>query len=386
MKDEGGRMKVMERRRFIKTLSLGVGGSVLFPSILLAQKNSFDLALEGQELLAQGKYKEAVVRLSQAVRIDPQNEWIWGLLGRAYFQQGKMRKSLESFRHVLRINPDDTYSRMMVDIITQKPLPPEEKPVRPMSELEKKALEEEKQIFARLSESQGLGYRIQRIVLDPGHGGFDSGAVGLNKLQEKNVNLELAQKTARILKNMDSGLKIFMTRTDDYYVPLSARTTTANQYNADIFISFHINANRNRKPRGMETYFCAEKASSKEAARVARFENSVLKYEKHDLVQKGYVNIEEILFLFERKRYWEAGGKAAHIVQKNLARSVHLRNRGVHSANFYVLRRAKMPSILLETGFISNPEEEKLLADEQFRHNLAVSIARAICSLKQTGV
>ncbi|WP_457572146.1 N-acetylmuramoyl-L-alanine amidase [Desulfovulcanus sp.] len=377
----------MKRRIFIEALAFGLGGSILFPAKLMAQKNSFDLALEGQELLAQGKYKEAIALLTQASKMDRENEWIWGLLGRAYFQKGDMRKSLESFRQVLKINPDDTYSRMMVDIITQKPLPPkEEKPIRPLSELERKALEEEKHIFARLSDSRGLGYRIQRVVLDPGHGGFDSGAVGLNKLQEKNVNLDLAQKTARILKKLDPGLKIFLTRTDDYYVPLSARTTTANQYNADMFISFHINANKNRKPRGMETYFCAEKASSKEAARVAQFENSVLKYDKQDLVQKGYVNIEEILFLFERKRYWEAGGKAAQEIQKNLATSVSLRNRGVHSANFYVLRRAKMPSILLETGFISNPDEERLLGNEQFRYKLATSIAQAIFSLKETGL
>ncbi len=135
----------------------------------------------------------------------------------------------------------------------------------------------------------------------------------------------------------------------------------------------------------METYFCSERASSKEAARVAEFENSVLKLEKNELIQKGYVNIEEILFLFERKRYWEAGGEVASLIQNNLKNRLPLKNRGVHSANFYVLRRAKMPSILLEMGFISNPEEEKLLAQSDFRHKLALSIASSIVSLKRAG-
>ncbi|HCO12438.1 MAG TPA: hypothetical protein DIT19_04350 [Desulfonauticus sp.] len=376
-------MAKINRRKALIALATGL---VSLNSRFLWAESGFDLGLKGQELLAQGKYDQAIEILQAGVKLEPDNEWLWGLLGRAYFQKKELRKSLDSFRQVLRLNPEDTYSRMMVDIISQKPLPPKIEPIKPLTPLEKKALEEEKQILDRLQVENTLGYRIQRVVLDPGHGGFDSGAVGLKGLQEKEVNLDLVKRTSQILAQMDKDLKVFFTRTEDYFVPLSARTTTANQYSADLFVSFHVNANENRKPRGMETYFCSERASSKEAARVAEFENSVLKLEKNELIQKGYVNIEEILFLFERKRYWEAGGEVASLIQNNLKNRLPLKNRGVHSANFYVLRRAKMPSILLEMGFISNPEEEKLLAQSDFRHKLALSIASSIVSLKKSRI
>ncbi|WP_456325465.1 N-acetylmuramoyl-L-alanine amidase [Desulfonauticus submarinus] len=369
------------KRRDLLFIMAGTGLSFLSVSRLFAE-SGFDLGLQAQEFLAKGKFDQAISILKKGVKIDPQNEWLWGLLGRAYFQKKDMRGALDSFRKVLVLNPEDTYSRMMVDIITQKPVPPKKIEKKELTPLEKKALQEEQEVFARLKGDKGLGYHIRRIVLDPGHGGFDSGAVGLHKLQEKNVNLDVAKRTAAILNQKDSQLKIFLTRTEDYFVPLSARTTTANQYSADLFVSFHVNANRNRRPRGMETYFCSEKASSKEAARVAAFENSVIKLEKNELIKKGYVNIEEILFRFERKRYWQAGGKVASYLQTVLKHELPLKNRGIHSANFYVLRRAKMPSILLELGFISNPDEEYLLRQSDFRHKLALSVAKGILSLK----
>ena len=379
-------MDWMTRRKFLTAGGVGLGAALLAPGVLLAGDSAFDLALEGQDLLAGKEYARAISVLHKAVSLDAGNEWAWGLLGRAAYQSGDMRGALTAFRKVLAINSDDVYSRMMVDVIMQKPLPPREKIEVPLTPLEQAAKKEEERFHAQISEEKGAGYHVRRLVLDPGHGGFDSGAVGLGKLQEKNVTLDLAKRTARILENQKAPFELFMTRTDDYYIPLSARTTTANQYNADLFVSFHINANANRKPNGLDTYYCSEKASSKEALRVAEFENSVIKFDKKELVQKGYVNIEDMLFRFERRRYWEAGGKIAGIIQKNIADRVDMKDRGVHSANFYVLRRAKMPSILLETGFISNPEQEALLKKDTYRENLAVSIAASLSQLAARGV
>jgi N-acetylmuramoyl-L-alanine amidase len=297
-----------------------------------------------------------------------------------------MRSALTAFRKVINLNPDDVYSRMMVEVIMQKPLPPRPEVEAPLTPLEREAREEEARFREKFEEETGQGYHVRRMVLDAGHGGFDTGAVGLGKLEEKEVTLDLAKRTARILDNQKAPFELFLTRTDDYYIPLSARTTTANQYNADLFVSFHINANANRQPNGIETYFCSETASSEEAERVAAFENSVIKFDKKELVKKGYVNIEDMLFRFERRRYWEAGGKIASIVQKTMAERVTMRNRGVHSANFYVLRRAKMPSILLETGFISNLEQENLLKQPDYREELARTIAVSLQQLASRGV
>jgi N-acetylmuramoyl-L-alanine amidase len=364
----------------------GLVPSLTSSALAAPDASAFDLAIKGQNLLAVGKAKEAVEVLTRATDMDPRNEWVWGLLGRAGFQAGDMRKALDSFRNALRLNPDDTYSQMMVDMISQRPVPPKPAPQKPLSDLEKRALEEEKQFTRTFSKSKGLGYQIRRVVLDAGHGGFDPGAVGPGKVQEKRLTLDLAQRTARILDQMNPQAKHFLSRTGDYYMPLSARTTFANQYRADLFVSFHINANSSPKPHGVETYFCTEKASSKEAARVAQFENSVLKYDKKNLVKKGYVDIEDILFRFERRRYWDAGGKAAKALQKGMAQKLPMRDRGVHSANFYVLRRAKMPSILLETGFISNLDNEKFLKSPDNRHKVAQSIAAGILGLQKQGV
>ncbi|MDY7002070.1 MAG: N-acetylmuramoyl-L-alanine amidase, partial [Thermodesulfobacteriota bacterium] len=331
----------ISRRSALKGLAAAGLATCLFPGTAFCAESAFDLGLTGQDLLARGDFQGALAALLKAAELEPENEWIWGLLGRANYHLGNRREAVTSFRKALQLNPEDTYSRMMIDMITQKPLPSKLKPEKPKSALELKAEREERQVFEKLSAREGLGYRVKRVVLDPGHGGFDPGAVGLNKLQEKNVTLELVKRTAGILGQTAPNIKIFLTRTGDYYVPLSARTATANQYHADLFVSFHINANENRKARGSETYFCSETASSKEAERLAKFENSVLKFDQGSVVEKGHIDLEDILFRFERKRYWQAGGKAADAVQKLFAQKLPFKNRGVNSANFFVLRRAR---------------------------------------------
>ncbi len=374
-----------QRRLLLKAMALGIGGT-LIPGIAWADRTAFDLALEGQNLLSRGKPKEAIEVLKKATEMQPGNEWAWGLLGRAYYQQNDRRNAVDSFREVLKINPEDTYSRMMVDIITQKPIPPKKREKETLSPLEKKAREEERRIFSRIDSQNNLGYQVRRVVLDAGHGGFDPGAVGPDGLKEKEVTLDLAKRTANVLNKISPNMNLFLSRTEDYFIPLSARTATANQYNVDLFVSFHINAYKEPQAHGMETYFCSQKASSKEAARVAQFENSVRKYEENQLTSKGYVNIEEILFKFERESYWRIGGEAADIMQETLSGGIDLHSRGVHSANFYVLRRARMPSILLESGFISNPKEERMLQKSGFRDKLAETIATGIRDMVKRGI
>lgn len=373
------------RRSVIKGLAAGLGAALVHPAFVLGQ-DAFDLAIEGQNLLAAGKKAEAVEVLTRATALDPENDFAWGLLGMARYHQGELREALEAFKKAVSLNPDDSYSRMMIERISQKPLPPKAPEVKPMTPLEQKAKAEEEAMAEQLKGQAGLGYRIRRLVLDAGHGGFDSGAVGPSKLLEKDLTLDLAQRTAKVLGSANAGLKLFFTRTGDYYVPLSARTTIANQYRADLFLSFHINANENPKPHGLETFFCSEEASSKEAERVAEFENSVLKFDEKELTAKGYLDIEDILFRFERRRYWQAGDKAAGLLQDGLAKGLPMHNRGVQSANFYVLRRARMPSILLETGFISNPENEALLQKDDMRQKIAASIAQGVLALADKGV
>lgn len=367
-------------------LTGGLAGGFLPGVARAAEESSFELGIRAQELLAQGNVTGAGALLERAVTRDARNEWLWGLLGRARHGAGDAAGALEAFRNAVRLNPEDTYSRMMIDMISQRPVARVETPDVPKTALESRAEQEEREAFARLTDSRGLGYRIRRVVLDAGHGGFDPGAVGQAGLKEKDVNLDLAMRTAETLAGRAPHLKVFLTRNDDYYLPLSARTATANQYRADLFVSFHVNANEDRSASGCETYFCSETASSKEAARLAQYENSVRKYDTGADAEKGWLDLEDILFRFERRRYWQAGGKAARGFQDVFARGLPLRDRGVHSANFFVLRKARMPSVLLETGFISNGAEERLLAQAPQRKAIADAVAASIAVLAGTGV
>jgi N-acetylmuramoyl-L-alanine amidase len=266
---------------------------------------------------------------------------------------------------------------MMIEIITQKPLPKSAKKEKPLTPLEKKAKHEEEAILKKLRAEKGLGYKVKRVVIDAGHGGFDPGAVGKNGLKEKEITLALATGLHERLKK-EGKIRSFLTRTGDYYIPLSARTVAANQFQADLFISMHINANKNRRPSGSETYFCSEKASSSEAQKVAALENSVLKYDEPYKKKQGYIDIEEILFKFEQNLNWNESGNFAKTFQERLRKRLPFKSRGVHSANFYVLRRAKMPAILLETGFISNPDDEAMLRQPAFREKIVDAVARGL--------
>ena len=369
----------MQRRSFLKRLGQSVivsYGLFHFPFAGFA-KSGFDYALEGQDLIQKKRFLDAVAALKKSVHIDPTSDWAYGLLGRAYHGLGKKAEAVEAFRKAVHLNPDDTFSRMMIDMISQKPIPKLRKKKRPPSALEIEAQQEELSMFKTLEVKKDLRYQVKRVVIDAGHGGFDPGAVGRNGLKEKDVTLDLALKLHERLRK-GGRIKPFLTRTGDYYIPLSARTVTANQYQADLFISIHINASKKRDSHGSETYFCSEKASSAEAEKVAALENSVLKFDEPYKKKPGHIDIEEILFRFEQKLYWSESGKFATVFQERVKHNLPLRSRGVHSANFYVLRRTKMPSILLETGFISNPDEEAMLKDPAFRSQIVDAIARGL--------
>jgi N-acetylmuramoyl-L-alanine amidase len=369
----------MDRRAFLKNLgkgALALSGVMLAPGVVLGDR-AFEYALKGQELIQKGEFAGAVAVLTRAVKLDPSSDWAFGLLGRALRATGRSAEAVGAFREAVRINPADTYSRMMIDIMTQKPLAGTRPRTKIDAGAEQAAREEARAMGQKLTADGGLGYRVNRVVIDPGHGGFDSGAVGKNGLQEKNVTLDLAQQLHRRLTEKGQ-VRSYLTRTGDYYVPLSDRTVIANQYRADLFISIHINANENRQAQGSETYFCSERASSTEAARVAAFENAVLSYDEKIQRKKGYIDIEQILAAFGQKLNWQESGQFAIDFQDRFKTELPFKSRGIHSANFFVLRKAKMPAILLEAGFISNPGEENLLAQAAFRAKIVGAIARGI--------
>jgi len=224
---------------------------------------------------------------------------------------------------------------------------------------------------------------IRTIVIDAGHGGKDPGAIGPSGLKEKHVTLALARKLKTILERKMSA-KVYLTRSRDRFMELDDRTVLANSLGADLFISLHTNASPNRRARGYETYFLSPARSEDELATAARENMRALgsaNAEQNDLayIMTDMANTQKI-----NDSYTLASAVQRSMV-KGMRRSYHgVQNKGVKQAMFYVLWRATMPSILVESGFISNRNEERRLRDPSFQAQLADSIAEGIISYTRT--
>jgi len=215
------------------------------------------------------------------------------------------------------------------------------------------------------------------IAVDAGHGGEDPGAIGPNGTQEKVVTLKIANKLARLI-NQEQGMKAFIVRTGDYYIPHRERFGKARDKKADLFVSVHADAFHDRKVNGASVYVLSRKgASSEEAKWLAAKEN------KSDLI--GGVKIEDkqdmlskVLFNLSQNAAMEESDKAAKAVHGSLRSKIKLHGRGLGRANFLVLKSPDVPSILIETGYISNPNDEKNLNNPEYVNKLGKKIVAGI--------
>ena len=214
---------------------------------------------------------------------------------------------------------------------------------------------------------------LRRIVVDAGHGGKDPGAVGPNGVLEKDVTLKLAKELARELREQ-LGCEVILTRDRDVYLPLEERTAIANKVGADLFISLHANANKNRSAYGIETYYLNFSKNDQAAAVAARENGTSL---------KQISDLELILFDLMANAKINESSRLATVIQENLVRNISkkysdVRDLGVRQGPFYVLLGATMPSVLVEVAFISHPREEKRLTNSAFQKSTANAIALAI--------
>jgi N-acetylmuramoyl-L-alanine amidase len=220
---------------------------------------------------------------------------------------------------------------------------------------------------------------LRTIVLDPGHGDFDSGAVGPTGLREKDVVLDVAMRLAPLLETK-LGLKIILTRKSDIFVPLRERTRIANRYQADLFVSIHANADKSKRGRGVETFFLDLEPSDEEARAVAALENGVINLEKNAAQELNA--LANLLWDLTETAHQRESSQLAEIVQNALEKNLSSPGRGVKTAHFYVLRGALMPAILTEVGFITHREEEKKLRNAEYRQAIAESLFKSIAEYK----
>ncbi|RKY94536.1 MAG: hypothetical protein DRQ01_02125 [Ignavibacteriae bacterium] len=215
------------------------------------------------------------------------------------------------------------------------------------------------------------------IVIDAGHGGKDPGAVGVNKLKEKDVNLKVALKLGKLIEKEMPDIKVIYTRKSDKFIDLYKRGKIANENEGSLFISIHCNSNKKKTPNGIEVYLLRP-GRTQEAIDIAERENSVIEFEEEPERYKALTDENFILVSMAHSSYMKYSEKFADFLNKEFAANLSLKSRGVKQAGFYVLVGASMPSVLIESGFISNKEDSDFLKNNSGQQQLAVSIFGAI--------
>jgi N-acetylmuramoyl-L-alanine amidase len=219
-----------------------------------------------------------------------------------------------------------------------------------------------------------LGLKISRIVIDPGHGGHDTGTIGPHGLLEKNVCLDVALRLGKLIHQKLPAAQVIYTRNTDVFVPLEERTAIANQASADLFISIHANSSHDEQARGIETYYL-NFTSSPEALETASRENAVSNASIHEL--------QDLIKKIARNDKIEESQELATDIQSSLTSQLRQvstaeRNRGVKKAPFVVLIGADMPSVLAEISFLSNPTDERMLQKPAQRQRIAQGLFRGV--------
>lgn len=220
---------------------------------------------------------------------------------------------------------------------------------------------------------------MKTIVIDAGHGGKDAGAVGGRlRLKEKHMTLAVSKKLKKILEA--KGLKVIMTRNEDAFIPLSKRVQIANRSEADLFVSIHINASRTRALKGFECYYLSNTADDNARASIAS-ENAPPKTGEGTLLRHTKTLDKTLWDMILSENRAESAELARNIcgsVEGTLA----IKNRGIKSARFYVLKLTRMPAVLVEMGYLSNRYEEMRLKDDKFLEKLTEAVARGILTYK----
>ena len=219
---------------------------------------------------------------------------------------------------------------------------------------------------------------IQVIVVDAGHGGSEMGAKGPTGLLEKDVTLDMAKRIqAGLLKRL--GVHVILTRDTDRQVGLDDRTAIANHERADLFLSIHVNASPAYKARGAETYFLSYQATDDEARAAAALENNTLGVEN----PKTDTALGMVLWDLAQSQYLADSSRLAEAIQQNLNELLRIESRGVKQAPFKVLMGATMPAVLVEIGFITNPDEEDRLKQDGYKDRIAQAIVDSVAAFKE---
>jgi N-acetylmuramoyl-L-alanine amidase len=218
-------------------------------------------------------------------------------------------------------------------------------------------------------------YRVRTIVIDAGHGGFDTGAVSPRFTREKDLVLDIAKRVKKLLESQ--GVQVIMTRDVDVFVPLAERARIANQKRGDLFVSIHANASFTRSLRGLEIYHLSE-ATDDQALALERAEDSVLQYE----TAVPGKDVRTILWDLKESENRKESIRVADEILNSIPRATPVYSTKLRAANFYVLKWTECPSILIETGYVTNRQDENRLRSSIYRQHLAEGIVKGLMNYK----
>lgn len=225
-------------------------------------------------------------------------------------------------------------------------------------------------------------WMLNTVVLDAGHGGKDPGGLGKYGTKEKDIVLDIAKRIGRLLEKR-SGIKVVYTREEDVFIPLIDRTKIANDNDGKIFLSIHTNSHNNRKIQGFETFLLSP-GSNEDAIEVASRENSVIKMEEKVSQYENLDGENLIMATMAQASFLKESEDLAAKIQIELGKRLKTPNRGVKQAGFFVLIGASMPNVLVEIGFLSNPNEEKRLKQSDYKDKIAEAIYEGIKRFKNS--
>jgi N-acetylmuramoyl-L-alanine amidase len=269
----------------------------------------------------------------------------------------RLRRPIKKYSHHFQVNP----GRIQVSIID----------------------EEASALIQHQVAQVGPDDKIDKIIIDAGHGGSDYGAIGLKKTREKEIVLDIAKRLARLIRK-EKLFEVVMTRDKDVYVSLDGRAKIANKNNGDIFVSIHANASPKRSARGFQVFFLAP-ANNNDARAAAQLENATFLAELHGDDNEFQDDISYIISDMIQTEFQVESADLAAMVDKELRRSVNklTKARGMDQAGFLVLNRVYMPSVLVEAAFLTNKKDEKLLKDKKYRQKVAEAIYAGLKRFKK---
>ncbi|WP_027184914.1 N-acetylmuramoyl-L-alanine amidase [Desulfovibrio inopinatus] len=376
-------MMNLRRRHLLAVLATALGSGVISPRLLFAVTgNILGFQSSKEDKKKHDANAKNIATLKQAVAQNQRDFRAWSLLGQAYVAAGDTTQALVAYRQALRLNPNDARVRMMAEMLSlysdgqNTTTAPAISTLQRQAEAERQAAKE--RLTSRRSDQQARRYRI---VVDPGHGGPDTGCVGKKGLQEKDVCLDIALRVARALSS--TTFDVFLTRTADFHLTFFQRALLASLYQADVFVSIHASAIANPQGRGLWAFSYDTAGRTEMDRQTAKQENKSWKYDLGKKMAKP-TSLSDIESFLQAPLTCLSGriGMGTTTLKESffahVPQGLPFDEQGRGAGPFQMLKPLPMTALVLECGFVGNNSDEQILMRADKRNAVAEGVAAGI--------